>query len=50
MHYGTIRGGLSINYEAVTEPAQRFKKAAEAAGLRWDEEVGLCDIGETVVV
>lgn len=50
MHYGTIRGGVSGNYEPVTEPAQRFKKAAEAEGLRWGEDVGLCDIGETVVV
>lgn len=50
MHYGTIRGGISINYEPVTEPAQRFKKAAEAAGLQWGEEIGLCAIGETVIV
>lgn len=50
MHYGTIRGGISINYEPVTEPTRRFKKAAEADGLQWGEEIGLCDIGETVVV
>lgn len=50
MHYGTIRGGFSINYEPVTEPAQRFKNAAEAADLRWGEDVGLCDVGETVIV
>ncbi|KAF1975155.1 Metallo-hydrolase/oxidoreductase [Bimuria novae-zelandiae CBS 107.79] len=50
MHYGTIRGGISINYEPVTEPAQRFKKAAEAEGLHWGTEIGLCDIGETVTV
>ncbi|KAJ4345408.1 uncharacterized protein N0V89_011538 [Didymosphaeria variabile] len=50
MHYGTIRGGISMNYEPVTEPAQRFQKAVEAAGLRWGKDVGLCDIGETVVV
>jgi N-acyl-phosphatidylethanolamine-hydrolysing phospholipase D len=50
MHYGTIRGGYSANYEPVLEPPQRFKKAAEAEGLRWGDEVGLCDIGETVIV
>ncbi|KAJ4287169.1 hypothetical protein N0V90_012567 [Kalmusia sp. IMI 367209] len=50
MHYGTIRGGISQNYEPVTEPAQRFKKAAEAEGLRWGEDVSLCDIGYTIVV
>ena len=50
MHYGTIRGGLSAYYEDVREPAQRWKEHAEKAGLRWGEEVGLCDLGETVVV
>jgi N-acyl-phosphatidylethanolamine-hydrolysing phospholipase D len=50
MHYGTFRGGISAYSEPVTEPPQRFKKAAEAEGLRWDDEVGLCAIGETVVV
>jgi N-acyl-phosphatidylethanolamine-hydrolysing phospholipase D len=50
MHYGTFRGALSANYEPVTEPPERWKKAAEAEGLVWGEEVGLCDIGETVVV
>lgn len=50
MHYGTIRGGFSANYEPVLEPPLRFKKAAEAEGLRWGDEIGLCDIGETVTV
>lgn len=50
MHYGTIRGAFSANYEPVTEPPQLFRKAAEAAGLRWGDEVALCAIGETVTV
>lgn len=50
MHYGTIRGGFSASFEPVTEPPERWKKVAEAEGLRWGEEVGLCDIGETIVV
>ncbi|KAF2179673.1 Metallo-hydrolase/oxidoreductase [Zopfia rhizophila CBS 207.26] len=50
MHYGTFRGSLSAHFEPVTEPPQSWKKAAEAEGLKWDEEIGLCDIGETVVV
>lgn len=50
MHYGTFRGAMSANYEPVTEPPERWKKAAEAEGLEWGTEVGVCDIGETVVV
>jgi L-ascorbate metabolism protein UlaG (beta-lactamase superfamily) len=50
MHYGTIRGGLSGQYEEVTLPPRRFKEKAEEAGLRWEEEIGLCDVGETVAV
>jgi len=50
MHYETFRGGVSMNYEPVTEPAERWRKAAEANGLRWGDEVSLCDIGETVIV
>ncbi|KAF2109535.1 beta-lactamase superfamily domain-containing protein [Lophiotrema nucula] len=50
MHYGTFRGGISMYYEPVTEPPRRFREAAEAEGLSWGEELGLCDIGETVVV
>lgn len=50
MHYGTVRGGLSAHYEEVTEPPRRWEEACKKAGLNWGEEVGLCDIGETVVV
>jgi L-ascorbate metabolism protein UlaG (beta-lactamase superfamily) len=50
MHYGTFRGGYSQHYEPVLEPPARWKKGAEAAGLKWGEEVDLCAIGETVVV
>jgi L-ascorbate metabolism protein UlaG (beta-lactamase superfamily) len=50
MHYGTFRGAFSAQYEPVTEPVERWKKAAEVEGLEWDVEVGLCDIGGTVVV
>jgi N-acyl-phosphatidylethanolamine-hydrolysing phospholipase D len=50
MHYGTFRGALSANYEPVTEPPERWRKAAEAEGLELGKEIGLCDIGETVVV
>lgn len=50
MHYGTFRGAFSANFEPVTEPPERWKKGAEAEGLEWGVKVGLCDIGETVVV
>ena len=50
MHYGTVRGGLSQYYEDVLEPPKRWKEMCEKKGLRWGEEVGLCDIGETVLV
>ena len=50
MHYGTFRGAFSANFEPVNEPPERWKKVAEEEGLKWDVEVGLCDIGETVVV
>lgn len=50
MHYGTFRGAYSANFEPVTEPPERWKKSAEAEGLEWGVEIGLCDIGETVVV
>ncbi|KAF2035744.1 Metallo-hydrolase/oxidoreductase [Setomelanomma holmii] len=50
MHYGTFRGGFSQHYEPVTEPIERWRKGAEAEGLKWGEEVCSCDIGETVVV
>lgn len=50
MHYGTFRGSLSASFEPVTEPVERWKKGAEDMGLRWDVDVGLCDIGGTVTV
>ncbi|CAE7203059.1 hypothetical protein P3342_011011 [Pyrenophora teres f. teres] len=50
MHFGTFRGAYSANYEPVTEPAERWRKGAEKEGLRWGVDVGLCDIGGTVVV
>lgn len=64
MHYGTVRGGISANYEDVRDPPRRWRVAAEKEGL-WcgggvegdgtpvntsKEGVGLCDIGETVAV
>ncbi|KAF2662769.1 Metallo-hydrolase/oxidoreductase [Lophiostoma macrostomum CBS 122681] len=50
MHYGTFRGNISAQYEPVTEPPERWEKVAQAEGLEWGKEVGLCDIGQTVVV
>ncbi|KAL6703159.1 hypothetical protein ACN47E_010152 [Coniothyrium glycines] len=50
MHFGTFRGQMSASFEPVTEPAERWKRGAQAAGLEWDVDVGLCDIGGTVVV
>ncbi|KAJ7145664.1 beta-lactamase superfamily domain-containing protein [Mycena epipterygia] len=50
MHYGTVRGGISKEYEDVREPPRRWREACEKEGLVWETEVGLCDIGETVVV
>jgi L-ascorbate metabolism protein UlaG (beta-lactamase superfamily) len=50
MHYGTFRGNISAQYEPVTEPPERWKKVAQAEGLEWGKEVGLIDIGGTVVV
>ncbi|OQO04582.1 hypothetical protein B0A48_09504 [Cryoendolithus antarcticus] len=64
MHYGTVRGGLSGQFEAVTDPPRRWRAAAMKANL-WagggvegdgeaidvaGGEVGLCNIGETVSV
>ena len=64
MHYGTVRGGVSGQYEDVREPPRRWHDAAEKEGL-WcgggvagkgqpintsKEGVCLCDIGETVAV
>ncbi|KAI9714716.1 MAG: hypothetical protein M1820_000005 [Bogoriella megaspora] len=50
MHWGTVRGGISGQYEDVREPPRRWKESCEKAGLKWGEDAGLCDIGETVVV
>jgi N-acyl-phosphatidylethanolamine-hydrolysing phospholipase D len=50
MHFGTLRGAFSAAYEPVTEPAERWRKGAEAEGLEWGKDIGLCDIGGTVVV
>lgn len=50
MHYGTVRGGLSAQYEDVREPPRRFRAACEREGLKWGIEAALCDVGETVVV
>ncbi|KAK3710556.1 hypothetical protein LTR37_010183 [Vermiconidia calcicola] len=64
MHYGTVRGGISAQYEDVLEPPRRWRDAAEKEGL-WrgggiegrgqpiditKPGVCLCDIGETVAV
>ena len=50
MHWGTVRGGLSAQYEDVREPPRRWKESCEQAGLVWNQEVGICDIGETIVI
>ncbi|KAL9114108.1 MAG: hypothetical protein Q9227_001880 [Pyrenula ochraceoflavens] len=50
MHWGSIRGGLSAQYEDVREPPRQWRAAAEKEGLEWGTEIGLCDVGETVVV
>ncbi|KAI8940389.1 hypothetical protein NX059_004080 [Plenodomus lindquistii] len=50
MHYGTFRGSYSASFEPVTEPGERWRKGAEKEGLEWGVDVGLCDVGETVVV
>lgn len=50
MHYGTVRGGISAQYEDVRDPPRRFQAACEEAGLVWGKMAGLCDVGETVVV
>jgi len=64
MHYGTVRGGLSSQFEDVRDPPRRWRQAAEEEGL-WrgggvegvgeivdtkSSGVGLCDVGETVSV
>jgi len=49
MHYGTIRGGISQEYEDVRKPPIWWKEAGEEAGLKWGEDILLIDIGETFV-
>jgi len=64
MHYGTVRGGISAQYEDVRDPPRRWREAAEKEGL-WrgggvegtgtpvdtsKHGVGLCHVGETVVI
>jgi len=64
MHYGTVRGGVSGQYEDVREPPKRWREAALQSGI-WSgggveggggpvdcekQGVGLCHIGETVAV
>ena len=50
MHWGTVRGGVSQEYEDVRDPPKWWRQAAEREGLKWGEEIGLLDIGETLVV
>lgn len=50
MHYGTVRGGISAQFEDVRDPPRWWKEACEKEGLVWGKDVGLCDIGETVIV
>ncbi|KAL2436557.1 hypothetical protein ABEF95_012024 [Exophiala dermatitidis] len=50
MHWGTVRGGLSAQYEDVRDPPRHWRRAAEEAGLTWGRDVALMDVGETVVV
>ncbi|EHY53809.1 hypothetical protein HRR83_004454 [Exophiala dermatitidis] len=50
MHWGTVRGGLSAQYEDVRDPPRHWRRAAEEAGLTWGRDVALMDVGETVLV
>lgn len=50
MHYGTVRGGISQYFEEVTEPPRRFQEACEKDNKIWGEELGLIDVGETLVI
>lgn len=50
MHYGTIRGGISQNFEEVTEPPRRFREACEKNNLVWGKDLCLIDVGETTVI
>ena len=59
MHWGTVRGGLSSQYEDVRDPPRKWKEVAMEKGYRWREkgmgekeewEVGVMDVGEGLVV
>jgi N-acyl-phosphatidylethanolamine-hydrolysing phospholipase D len=50
MHWGTVRGGISQEYEDVRDPPKWWREAAETAGLKWGEEIGLLDVGETLAL
>ncbi|KAK5193552.1 hypothetical protein LTR92_006923 [Exophiala xenobiotica] len=50
MHWGTVRGGLSQVYEDVRTPPKNWRKAADEAGLKWGEEIGLMHVGETLII
>lgn len=50
MHYGTVRGGISAQYEDVREPPRRWQQCCEKEGMWETGECGLCDVGETVFV
>lgn len=50
MHYGTVRGGISQYFEDVTEPPKRFRDACEKDGRVWGEELGLLNVGETLII
>ncbi|CAF9903430.1 MAG: hypothetical protein GOMPHAMPRED_000246 [Gomphillus americanus] len=50
MHWGTYRGGISAQYEDVREPPRRFETCSKAANLAWGTEIGLCGIGETILI
>ena len=50
MHYGTVRGGISQYFEDVTEPPRRFREACEKDGRIWGDELGLLNVGETLIM
>lgn len=50
MHWGTVRMGISGQYEDVRDPPRKWKEAAEKKGLIWGVDAGLLEVGETLVV
>jgi hypothetical protein len=50
MHWGTVRGGISGQFEDVREPPRKWKEAVEKRGLVWGRDAGLMDVGETLIV